>query len=86
MPDHPSGNPYLIQQHKVIQRQGDQELNGGEAKGSDLPDALEAERGAGVVIPDDGSAAHLPKMKPATAIDGESGGDGSTGGGANPGP
>ena len=92
MPDHPTGNPDLIHQHKVIQRQGDQELKGAEPKGKDTPgldeDALPEERAAGVVKPDDGSKPHLPSMKPATKpdIDGEAGGEGSTGAGANSGP
>jgi len=89
MPDHPTGNPDLIHQHKVLQRQGDQELNGAETKGKDLPDAVGGdEREAGIVIPDDGSKKHLPKMKPATDhdVEGESGGEGSTGAGANQGP
>ena len=92
MSPHPSGNPDLIRQHKVIQRQGDQELKGAEPKGKDTPeldeDDLPSERTAGVVKQDDGSRPHLPKMKPATSgeIDGEASGEGSTGAGANPGP
>jgi hypothetical protein len=96
MADHPTGNPDLIQQHKAIQRQGDQELKGGETKGKEapgleddaLPDALPEERSAGVVQPHDGSRTRLPSMKPATEpeIEGEAGGEGSTGAGPNPGP
>ena len=92
MPDHASGNPDLIHQHKVIQRQGDQELKGAEPKGKAAPgldgDAVSEERVAGVVKPDDGSKPHRPAMKPATGpeIDGEAGGEGSTGSGADPGP
>ena len=80
MADHPTGNPVLIQQHKAIQRQGDQELKGGEAKGQEAPslevDGLPEERS--VVQPDDGSRTRLPSMKPATEpeIHGEAGGEG----------
>jgi hypothetical protein len=89
MSDHSTGNPELIHQHKVIQRQGDQELNGAEPKGEPLPgDAELEERVAGVVIPDNRSQTHLSKMKASAdqEIDGEAGGAGSTGAGANPGP
>jgi hypothetical protein len=91
MPNHPSGNPDLIHQHKVIQRQGDQERNGAEVKGKDSPGLEEKdipeERTAGVVKPNGGQA-HLPAMKPATKpeIDSEAGGEGATGAGGNPGP
>jgi len=92
MPDHSTGNPDLIHQHKVIQRQGNQELNGGEPRGKRTPgledDVLPEDRTVGVVKPDDGSKPHLPTMKPATEpeVDGEAGGEESTGSGANPGP
>lgn len=92
MADHPTGNPDLIQQHKAIQRQGDQELKGGETKGKEAPgledDALPEERSAGVVQPHDGSRTRLPSMKPATEpeIEGEAGGEAFTDAGANPGP
>ena len=81
MPDHPSGNPDLNHQHKVIQRQGDQELKGAEPKGKDTAGLdetdLPEERAPGVVKPDDGSAPHLPRMKGVTddEIDGEGGGE-----------
>ena len=92
MPEHPTGNPDLIHQHKIIQRHGDQELHGAEPKRKGAfglkEDDLSEARAAGVVKPDDGSAPRLPKMKGATdpEIDGEASGDASTGAGANPGP
>ena len=96
IPDHPTGNSNLIHQHKVIQRQGDQELRGGEPKGKDAPglderdeDDLPEELAEGVVKPDDGSKPHLPSMKPATSSKepaGEASGEGGTGAGGDPGP
>jgi hypothetical protein len=88
MPNHPMGKTDLIQRHKAIQRQGDQELNGAEPKGKDTPSLDESdlpnERAAGVVKPDT-SPPHLPKMKGATddEVDGAASGEASTGAGAN---
>ena len=91
MPDHPIGNPDLIQQHKAIQRQGDREIRGGEPKGKETPglgeEGLPEERVAGVVKPENGSPT-LPTMKPAKSQDIETGGSGEgiTGSGADTGP
>jgi hypothetical protein len=92
MPDHPTGNPDLIHQHKAIQRQGDRELKGGEPKGKDTPspdeNGLPEQRTAGVVKSDNAAPPQLPMMKGATddEVDGEASGEASTGAGANPGP
>ncbi len=91
MPDHPTGNPDLIHQHKVLQRQGDAELKGAEPAGKDAPgleqDELPEERVAGVVKPDRGSP-RLPAMKPSHPDDetGGGSGEGNESGGAAAGP
>jgi len=67
MPGHPHGNPDLIRQHKAVQRNGDQDLKGGEPRDKVIrepdEDGAPEERIAGIVKPDDGSRPHPPRMK-----------------------